>query len=374
MRNCIVPLFIVPMLLLSCTDKENTTCKTDTLCCNRQSPRNVIFMIGDGMGANQVYAAMTVAGGHLAMERCTASAYVKTYSANRYITDSAAGGTALACGTKTDNGMIGMTPDSTAVCSLLEHYRNIGYATGLVVTCPVTHATPAAFYAHTSDRKAGEEIARQLYEADVDFFCGGGRLHFEQRKDSLSYSDSLRAKGYNIFYSLDSLQAPVLLPCGILAADGDLPGVTSRGDYLPEATDLAIKSLKAKAGRNGFFLMVEGSQIDYRCHENDSIGMIPEILDFDNAVKCALDFAEADGNTLVVVTADHETGGLYITGGSYADAAVGIAFGQTGAAGTSSGHTGTFVPLFAFGPGSDQFAGILENTDIPAIVIKTEKR
>lgn len=371
MRKFSLLLFILPMFLFSCV---GNTEKTDNKLPNEGMAfrRNVIMLIGDGMGINQVYAAMTAAGGHLSMERCTASAYVKTYSANRYITDSAAGGTALACGKKTNNGMLGMTPDSTAVESLLEHYRNMGYATGFVVTSPVTHATPASFYAHIADRGLGEDIACQLYNSDIDFFCGGGRLHFEQRSDSLSYSDSLRAKGCYVFYSLDSVQAPALLPCGILAADIDLPDASIRGDYLSRATDLAIKSLQAKAGSRGFFLMVEGSQIDYCCHGNDSIGLIAEMLDFDRAVKCALDFAEVNGNTLVVITADHETGAAYIVDGSLSDSTVTVGFGKNGVAGTSVGHTGTFVPLFAFGPGSEQFAGIIENTDVPKLIMRTE--
>lgn len=372
MKRSILILILAPLILISCITADSSSAQ-QTEASPKPKARNIIYLIGDGMGINQVYAAMTAAGGNLAMERCTATALVKTFSANRYITDSAAGGTALACGKKTNNGMLGMTPDSTSVQSLLEHYRSLDYATGLVVTSPITHATPASFYAHVPNRNMYDEIAVQLYNANIDFFSGGGRRNFEQQTDSISYTDSLIAKGYTVHYSVDSIPAPTLLPCAILAAQSDLPDARNRANYLPLATDLAIKSLKAKAGNNGFFLMVEASQIDYRCHGNDADGMIAEVLDFDKAIDIALRFAEADGNTLVIITADHETGGVSITDGSFSDSTVTIHFGNAGQAGTSSGHTGTLVPLFAFGPGAEHFAGIIQNTDVPNIIRATDK-
>lgn len=332
-------------------------------------PKNVIFMIGDGMGFNQVYAAMTANGGTLNINRCTNTGIVKTYSANSYITDSAAGGTALATGNKTNNGMLGMTPDSVAVSSLMEYYRDRGAAVGFAVTCPAYHATPASFYAHCPNRGWSDEIVAQLYNSDIDFFAGGGRNSFENREDGLNYTDSLRAKGYTIAYNLDEVTSPIELPLGIIAADIDLPTASLRGDFLPDAVGLAIESLSRKGGDKGFFLMVEGSQIDYRCHGNDGPEAVKEVLDFDNAVKKALDFAEADGNTLVVITADHETGGMTIVDGSFADKTVELSFGTKGKSGTSVGHTGTVVPLFAFGPGAERFHGIIENTDIVKLIL-----
>lgn len=266
MTNRFFVLFFSLLLLVSCGRNGSTEKCGDV---TEHSPRNVILLIGDGMGVNQVYAAMTAAGGGLAMSQMPYTAFVKTFSANRYITDSAAGGTALACGKKTDNGMLGVTPDTVAVESLLEHYKALGYATGLVATSTITHATPASFYAHIASRGEEDEIAVQLVNAGVDFFCGGGRNNFELRADSVVLTDSLVERGYSVHYSIDSLRAPLLLPAAILAADGGMPAAEERGDFLPQATDLAIKSLKAKAGNKGFFLMVEGSQIDWSCHGND---------------------------------------------------------------------------------------------------------
>ncbi len=344
-------LFLSLIFLVGCTSKGE-----QSNCSKTRKPKNVIYLIGDGMGLNQLYAGMTANGGTLNIERCTHTGLAKTYSANSYITDSAAGGTALATGSKTNNGMIGMNADSVAVKSVLSDAEEAGMATGLVATVRITHATPASFYAHQISRNMYEEIAADMLTSGVDFFVGGGRKNFEVRKDSLNYSDSLRNVDYNIVYSIDSVQAPVLLPFGALCADSDMPQARERGNFLPQAVDLAIKSLDARA--DGFFLMVEGSQIDYQGHGNNTEGVVDEVLDFDRAIKVALDFAERDGETLVVITADHETGGMTIMNGSYADSTV-VAQFNTG------GHTGTMVPIYSFGPCADQFTGIMENTDIP---------
>ena len=344
-------LFLSLVLLVGCASKGE-----QSNCSKARKPKNVIYLIGDGMGLNQLYAGMTANGGTLNIERCTHTGLAKTYSANSYITDSAAGGTALATGNKTNNGMIGMNADSVAVKSVLSLAEEAGLATGVVATVRITHATPAAFYAHQISRNMYEEIAAEMLTSGVDFFVGGGRKNFEVRKDSLNYSDSLRNADYNIVYSIDSVQAPVLLPFGALCADSDMPKASERGDFLPRAVDLAIKSLDARA--DGFFLMVEGSQIDYQGHGNNTEGVVDEVLDFDRAIKVALDFAERDGETLVVITADHETGGMTILNGSYADSTV-VAQFNTG------GHTGTMVPIYSFGPCADQFTGIMENIEIP---------
>lgn len=350
-------LFTILALLVGCTNQ----CANKTECSKPRKVKNVIFMIGDGMGLNQLYAGMTANGGNLNIERCTHIGLAKTYSANSYITDSAAGGTALATGNKTNNGMIGMNADSVAVKSVLSMAEEAGMATGLVATVRITHATPAAFYAHQINRGMYEEIAAEMLTSGVDFFVGGGRNNFEIRKDSLNYSDSLRNANYNIVYSIDSVEAPVLLSFGALCANSDMPKASERGNFLPNAVDLAIKSLDAR--REGFFLMVEGSQIDYQSHGNNTEGVVDEVLDFDRAIRVALDFAERDGETLVVITADHETGGMTIMNGSYNDSTITAQF-------NTGGHTGTMVPIYSFGPQANQFTGIMENTEIPLHIKK----
>ena len=351
-------LSLILTLFVGCTNQ----CANKTECPKTHKVKNVIFLIGDGMGLNQLYAGMTANGGTLNIERCTHTGLAKTYSANSYITDSAAGGTALATGNKTNNGMIGMNADSVAVKSILSMAEEAGLATGLVATVRITHATPAAFYAHQISRNMYEEIATEMLTSGVDFFVGGGRNNFEVRNDSLNYSDSLRNANYNIVYSIDSVEAPVLLPFGALCADVDMPKANERGNFLPNAVDLAIKSLDARG--NGFFLMVEGSQIDYQGHGNNTEGVVDEVLDFDRAIKVALDFAERDGETLVVITADHETGGMTIMNGSYTDSTITAQF-------NTSGHTGTMVPIYSFGPYANKFTGIMENTQIPLRIKET---
>ena len=324
--------------------------------------KNVIFMIGDGMGINQVYAAMTANGGHLNLEKCTASGYSKTYSSNKYITDSAAGGTALAAGAKTKNNIIGLAPDSTTkLLSSLYFAEKNGLATGIVVTVAVTHATPAAFYAHQISRKMSEEIALDLLDANVDVVIGGGRDDFEKRSDKIDLKSQFEAKDYQVVHTekaLDKIQNGKVLA---LLEKKDMPIASKRGDMLPNSVEKAISILSQDSA--GFFLMVEGSQIDYQGHNNNTSELIKEMIDFDKAIGKALDFAMKDGNTLVVITADHETGGFSIMDGNFETGKVDGKF-------TTFYHTGVPVPVFAFGPGSEQFNGWMENIDFRDKLLK----
>lgn len=329
------------------------------LCCSsllaQPKVKNVVFMIGDGMGINQIYAALTANGGSLNIEQCPITGFSKTYSANNYITDSAAGGTALATGSKTRNNMVGLAPDSiTPLYSSLYYAGQNGKATGIVVTCPLTHATPADFYAHQISRKMYDEIALDMLAADIDVLIGGGRQNLEQRADGQSLSRQFADKGYDVVYTeadlLKSNSPKILAPL----ADIDMPIASERGDYLPSAVEKAIEVLARDT--NGFFLMVEGSQIDYQCHNNNGEEMIREMLDFDRAIGKVLDFARKDGNTLVVITADHETGALSIINGDFATGHVECKFNKPD-------HSGVPVPVFAFGPGAERFAGVQQNID-----------
>jgi alkaline phosphatase len=321
--------------------------------------RNVILMIGDGMGLNHMYVGYTANKGSLAIERCQTVGLAKTYPANGYITDSAAAGTAIACGTKTNYGMLGLTPDSIRVKSMLEYAADHGLSTGIVVTCELTHATPAAFVAHVGSRSENENIAVDLARSKINVAIGGGRKFFEDRADGKNLTDSMKAKDFRVAYTMDEVKT---------AQEGNLialldvapKGYAERGDMLPEAVTTAINILNRN--KKGFFLMVEGSQIDWAAHGNNQQSLVDEMLDFDRAVKVAFDFAERDGNTIVLVTADHETGGLSITDGNL----------QTGSATTkfaTTGHTGVPVPVYSFGPGAEKFTGIFDNTEfLPKIL------
>lgn len=322
----------------------------------QKKPRNVILMIGDGMGVAQVFAGLTANHGHLFLENFKSVGFSKTQSSNRYVTDSAAGGTALSTGQKTYNGAIGVNADTVAIKTILEMAEEKGMATGLVSTSAITHATPASFIAHQKGRTMYEDIAADFLKTDIDVFIGGGYKHFTERKDGRDLTTELKAKGYNVLTDMDEIG---------LIKTGRLAGLTAsehndkadgRGDMLQVSTQTALNILGKS--KKGFFLMVEGSQIDWGCHQNNNLFLINEMLDFDRTIGNALEFAAQDGETLIIVTADHETGGLSLVEGDMQTGMVKGAF-------TTGEHTGVMVPVFSYGPGADHFTGIMENTDIP---------
>lgn len=319
-------------------------------------PKNIILMIGDGMGTAQVYAGFTAKHGKMNITSMPVSGFVTTFSADNYITDSGAGGTAFATGQKTNNGYIGVNPQGQKVPSILEMAENKGLATGLVSTSAITHATPASFIAHTSNRGEYANIAFDFLRTDIDVFIGGGYNHFAKRADSLNLIDSLKKHGYFVARDLRDVDVPTTKKLAALLADEHLPRMSKgRGDMLPDATVMAIKMVKKN--KKGFFMMVEGSQIDWGGHDNDLNYIVDEVVDFDNAVGKALEFASKNGETLVIVTADHETGGLGLIEGN-------IEKGEVQGAFIRKDHTATMVPLFAFGPGAEKFTGLQDNTDI----------
>lgn len=317
-------------------------------------PKNIILLIGDGMGVAQVYAGITANGGKLNLMQMPHTGFNITTSSNNYITDSGAGGTAIASGTKTYNGAIGVNADTVPVKSILEIAESNGLKTGLVSTSSITHATPASFIAHQKDRGYYENIAADFLDTDIDLFIGGGRIHFEKRKDGRNLSHELRTKGYQVEEKLKKIK-DVSKPFVVFTSIGHNEKYSERGDILPKSVDLALESLSLSD--KGFFLMVEGSQIDWGGHQNDTEFVVNEVLDFDRAIGQALAFAAKDKNTLVIVTADHETGGMLLKGGDYNKKMVKADFG-------SSGHTGVMVPVFAYGPGAEIFSGIYHNIEI----------
>ncbi|MFZ9939120.1 MAG: alkaline phosphatase [Bacteroidia bacterium] len=320
-------------------------------------PRNIILMIGDGMGASQIYAGMVAGRQELNLERFRHLGFSKTYAFDDLITDSGAGATAFSIGKKAFNGAIGVDSDTMACETILETAARMGKKTGLVATSSITHATPASFVAHVPDREMHEEIARQITGSRVDLLIGAGKKYFEQRKDGRALTANMRERGfYTVFDSITLTQIPKGNRLAALLWDIDAPKMSEgRGDFLPNATRLAIDHLNDTA--KGFFLMVEGSQIDWGGHANDADYIVQEMLDFDRAIGAALDFAQRDGQTLVVVTADHETGGFAINGGDMASGRIEGAF-------TTKKHTGVMVPVFAYGPGAHAFTGIQDNTSM----------
>lgn len=329
-----------------------------------QNPKNVILMIGDGMGVAQVTAGRTHKGS-LELEHFTSGGLSVTHAAgDDYITDSAAGATAYASGVKTLNGMLGVAPDKTRVGTVAELAATLGKKVGIVASCSVTHATPAAFLAHVESRGSQLDIADQMAASEVDVLLGGGWGWFlptengGRRTDGSNLIDSMKARGFVWVSSPQEFKAINFSTTDRIVglfADNHVGTARERDPSLAEMTAAAISVLSRS--ENGFFLMVEGSQIDWESHENKSDETAIEMADFDDAIGIAQHFAELDKSTLVVVTADHETGGFAVVGGSLKDSSVVGKF-------STGGHTATMVPLFAYGPGSERFSGILENDEI----------
>lgn len=329
----------------------------------REPIRNVIFMIGDGMGLAQATMVMIENGYEAtAFDRAENVALIKTYSSNNRVTDSAASGTALASGKKTNNKMIGLTPELDTCYSIAYKAKAKGMSTGLVVACEVQHATPAAFYAHAKDRNDKKTITKQLANNNyLDLVVGGGLKSFETE----SMSEVAKSNGFNLVKSFDELKsAPDGRTLGLFTA-GHIEAISKRGDYLPEATAEALRRLSSN--KKGFFLMVEGSQIDWACHSNNAQRCLAETKDFCKSIEVAMDFADKNPGTLIVITADHETGGLSAVSGdedfTKSDSGVEYKF-------STKGHSGILVPAYMYGTGANQINGVLDNTELSDLISK----
>lgn len=316
--------------------------------------KNIIFMIGDGMGLEQISAAWVCNGGKLNLDNFTNVGIQRTYSANRLVTDSAAAGTALATGHKTNNGMVSVTPDTVTVKSLAEEAMEKGKRAGAAVTCRVNDATPAVFFSHSATRKNQEDIVAQMANSGVYFLSGGGTKFWRDREDGRDISEEVKAKGYSYVETKEDLMAVKNGPVIALMDSYELQPSLDRGDILPASVAKALELLDNK---KGFFLMVEGSMIDDGGHDNKAGHTMEEIFDFDRTLGLVLEWAEKDGQTLVIVTADHATGGMTLLSGSIDDKRIRVNFSTTG-------HNGIALPVFAWGPHSEDFVGIYENTEL----------
>ena len=320
-------------------------------------PKNIVLLIGDGMGVSEVFAGLTGNKGHLFLENCKHIGFSKTQSSDNYITDSAAGGTALSAGVKTYNGAIGVDAAGNPVKTIVEEASEKGLATGLVSTSAITHATPASFIAHQASRSSYEDIAADFLKTDIDVFIGGGLEHFTKRNDGRNLVDELEKKGYQVETEMNKIKKVKKGKLAGFSAGVHNGRVAERGDMLPVATETALNILSKD--KKGFFLMVEGSQIDWGGHAGSTVYVVEDMLDFDQTIGQVLEFAAKDKETLVIITADHETGGMAITGGSMEKGIVEGTF-------PTGDHTAVMVPIFSYGPGADEFTGIIENTDIHA--------
>jgi alkaline phosphatase len=322
-----------------------------------QPAKNVILLIGDGMGLTQISAALYSNDNFLHLEKFPIIGIQKPYASDNLISDSAASGTAIACGVKTYNGAIGVGPEGAPVKNILEEAVKNGMATGIITTSTIVHATPAVFLSHQVSRKMYEEIAVDVVNSGADLLIGGGKKYFDKRSDSKNLYQELNKKNYHVydFYqgSFESLKIPPGKKLIYLTANGDPVPFSQGRDYLVPASQMAPEFLQNRSSK-GFFLMIEGAQIDWGGHANNADYVIQELLEFDQVVGEILKFAQEDGETLVIVTGDHETGGMTINLGSQMNKLV-TNF-------TTEGHSGTLIPVFAYGPGAELFSGIYENT------------
>ena len=318
------------------------------------SPLNIILLIGDGMGLSQISAGMYVNNNQTVLEDFSVIGLSKTHATNSLVTDSAASGTAMACGEKTYNGVLGINSKNKKLQSILEICEENGYNTGLIANSSIVHATPASFYANIDSRNKYDEIALQLSESNVDYFIGGGKKYFNKREDNRNLIKEMDkidvVKNFNAYKKSGSERI------GFFTFNDEPPSIIDGrppllGKYLTATLDKMNNRIEP------FFLMVEGSQIDWGGHANDIEYITSEFIEFNEAIEVSLNFAKNNSNTLVIVTADHETGGLAITMGKTKGYEI-VADFNTG------GHSATMVPVFSYGKFSELFGGIYDNTQI----------
>jgi len=343
--------------------------------------KSLILFIGDGMGPEMLTMATLYSQkvgrtdlNLVALANSGRSGLVTTYSSNKLVTDSAAGATAVATGTKTNNGMIGVAPDKTRLENLLEKAVKKGKSVGVITTTSVTDATPAAFLAHAGSRTEEAGIAGQIVAGDAIVVMGGGRKYFKGVGDPDLVAEA-RDKGFDVVFDKEGLRARQGNRLLGLFADDDMPYEGERVEYetpsLSEMFDVALRMLTGDP--DGFVLVVEGGRIDHAEHDQSLGGALDEVFALDIAVGHALEYQQSDSTLTIVVTADHDTGAPAFTSTEkgYPPAEDMEALVREGGftKWLSGNHTSTMVPMFARGPGEVLFSGIRDNTYINHAIV-----
>ena len=387
-----IPRFFLISLLILCIASS---------CDKKPQVKNVIYLIGDGMGMGAVSALILTEDAQTGFEMAPVIGLSETASANNYVSDSPAGGTALATGERTINGYTGVDSEGRQLTSILYKAQNLGKKTGIVVNTTLTESTPSAFYGGVTSRKMTFELAKQLTDSNVDLAIGAGLNHFINRPDSLDLTESFIEKGYDVYLNWSAVlntQSDKFI--GILpladvhrreektieagAADGqevclaarlaaqqedvDTTQLSEPTLYLEKATAKALDVL-SRNNKKGFFLMVESAIIDGYGHNNDTEGLIDEMREFDRTLRQLIAYVDQNPETLLVVTGDHETGGVSVSYREFAQGerpSVLLRY-------TTKGHSGTFVPVFSYGPDSENFSGVMKNIDIPNKIMQILK-
>ena len=348
----------------------------------KNKPKNIILLISDGMSLTQVSTYRLLKGGpneRIAVDKFPVSGIVLTHSKNAIVTDSASSATAFSTGRKTNNGALGLDEDNKILENFTEIIDRYGYVSSLISTSEITHATPAAYASHVDLRWKTDEISLQMMESNVMTILGGGRHFFlpedlgGKRSDGLNLLEQMESSRMVMTEKkeLDSFDHSDLGKVVGLFADEALRDKEKPENHVfePSSSEMLNFAINRSEkfnenGCKGFFIMLEGSQVDWAGHANDLNYLKREMQDFDEAVELALDYAIQNPDTLVIATADHETGGLLIESSSPTDyTAPEVKFSFNTGIGYGS-HTGVPVPVYAYGPGSENFTVTLDNTDI----------
>lgn len=318
--------------------------------------RNIILLIGDGNGLTQISAATLANGGALTLTQLKSIGLIKTQSADDFTTDSAAAATALATGEKTNNRAIGVDSLDGPIANLAEILHDAGFSTGIITSDEITGATPASFYAHRKDRSDSEGILQDLKQSNLNVIAGGGGSYAEEVLKDLGFVelDNLLNKRNQKSRKVYSFFSDKGVPASM----------KGRANALAETTQKTLQLFESF--KDPFFLMIEGAQIDSYGHENETWGIVTEGIDFDRAITEAIKFADTSENTLVIITADHETSGFSIPQGNLKNRSIEGDF-------TTDDHTGVMVPVFAYGPQSHLFQGVYENNLIFTKIIEALK-
>lgn len=310
--------------------------------------KQILLLIGDGNGLAQISSGIVANGGELTLTQLRTIGLVKTQAADDFTTDSASGATAMATGQKANNRALGLNASGDSIPNLPYFLSQKGFKTGLVTNDELTGATPAAFFAHHPERDAAAAIAGYLPASALNLVIGGGGKHFKKEK--------LSQAGFTLVSDMQEVGEVKELRVAHFASEGGIPSMEAgRGNFLSQAF-LQASSYLGK-GKSPFFLMLEAAKIDSGGHSNSPSTIVTELLDFDRVLEEAIRYADTHPGTLVLVTADHETGGVSIPQGDLGRREVELAF-------HSDDHTGILVPLFAYGARSRAFAGVYDNTEI----------
>jgi len=345
--NCVQYISNLPKRLVTASNSSKIYTPTFKSDQKNQPVKNVILLIGDGNGLSQISSAVLANNGALSVTQLKSIGFIKTQSADDFTTDSAAAGTALATGQKTNNRAIGTDSLGKPIVNIMEVLQKKKYSTGIITTDEVTGATPASFYAHTTERSNTAQIAQDLVKSKLNLFVGGGATTFK--------NTSLNTK-FKLLNTVKELETTTTDTAGVFISEGRVPSVLEgRKELLADATKYSLEFLSKK--KKPFFLMIEGAQIDSFGHVNNAGGIVAETIDFDTAITQALIFADKNEGTLVVVTADHETSGFAIPQGNVKKHKIEGDF-------ITNDHTGTMVPIFSYGPHSQDFQGVYENNEV----------